>query len=145
MSVGSVKKSLNSQLCTVLTTSLETDGNKMLATLPTMVKLDSYTDINFAFLQAPVTTTAYLMTDHLGAFVPREANTTLPPFPAGPMPQPVNTTRMFYVFLNEYLINSVGDGWHQSQSAVPKTHCSARLGGRTLRQGPCPSSPRQRM
>lgn len=102
-----VKKSLNEELCREIQSSLVADGDKLLASLPTTVALDPYVDIDFCFLQAPVTTSSYLLTQHQGAFVPRATNSTLPPFLAGPLPTPTNTTRMFYVFLNEYLVNSV--------------------------------------
>jgi len=109
-----VKDALNKELCSEIQKELVETGNKLLSTLPTTVDLDDYAEINFELIQAPNTTSTYLLTSHRGAFVTKSHNTTLPPFNAAPVPYPSNVTRMFYLFIDEYLARSAGWAYQQA-------------------------------
>eukprot|EP00055_Hartaetosiga_balthica_P004441 m.11608 g.11608 ORF g.11608 m.11608 type:complete len:503 (+) comp3865_c0_seq2:95-1603(+) len=111
-----VKKELNKELCSEIETSLVAAGNKALASLPESITLDACSLIDFEFLEAPQTTSSYLLTNHKGEFFQVTQPSKEAPFSPPNLPNPVNPTRMFYIALSDYLFKTAG--WVYAQCGV---------------------------
>jgi len=119
-----VKKSLNDELCKEITSVLIRDGNKVLASLPGVFPLDPWADIDFTVLEPPTFTRLYLMTQHRGAFVPRNSSSSVPPFSATPLPIPSgNTTYMFALYMGSYMMDTVSSAVCVVICTPPKHLC----------------------
>jgi len=87
---------------------MNTAGNKALETLPVVIKLDEFLEINYALLEAPKFTSTYIETQHKGeiflATDPVEA-----PFSPLPLPPVADTSsKMVYVWITDYVANTAG-------------------------------------
>jgi len=103
-----IKDKLQGQVCQEATSAMNTAGNKALETLPVVIKLDEFLEINYALLEAPKFTSTYIETQHKGeiflATDPVEA-----PFSPLPLPPVADTSsKMVYVWITDYVANTAG-------------------------------------
>lgn len=112
-----LKKSLSGQMCSIITSEINVEGNKVLSTLPIQEKIDSHALINFELLTPPTEGGDYLATRHKGEFF-QIAHPVEAPFTAPPLPVPAagSLSRMFYVWCSEYLLETAG--WVYEQAGV---------------------------
>lgn len=104
---GMVKKNLDSQLCSAAKQAINDQGNKALASLPVVEKIDSTAEINFMLLSPPTFSPSYMDTYHKGEFFwikrPTEA-----PFSPAPIPASSDTSRMLFLWITDYVANTAG-------------------------------------
>lgn len=112
-----LKSSLNGQICDIIKNEINVEGNKVLATLPVQEKIDQYSAINFELISAPALPGDYIATRHKGEFF-SIAKPVESPFvaPGLPLPASGTLTRMFYVWISGYLLESAG--WVYEQVGV---------------------------
>jgi lipopolysaccharide-binding protein len=102
-----LKGSLDSQVCSVATREIETKGNQALASIPVNVKIDSTSEIDFALIQNPTITTAYVEMQHKGEFY-NIAHPVEAPFIPPSLPPVTGNTSMLYMWLTDYMADTAG-------------------------------------
>lgn len=112
-----LKKSLVSQLCGIIKNEIDVEGNKVLSTLPIQEKIDAFSLINFELLSAPALPGDFIATRHKGEFfsIAHPAESPFTP-PALPVPAAGSLSRMFYVWVSSYMLESAG--WVYEQVGV---------------------------
>ncbi|CAI8057853.1 Lipopolysaccharide-binding protein [Geodia barretti] len=103
----SLKDSLRGQVCDEAKSTINTQGNAALETLPVIVQVDSISEIDFRLLQSPSFTSEYMETLHKGEFY-SIAHPVEAPFTPPPLPPIANTTKMIYFWLTDYIAESAG-------------------------------------
>ena len=102
-----IKSELNSKACDEVSTGINQQANMMLASLPVTAPIDKTAEINYALVDDPTFTDAYILSRNKGEFKSR-AHPTEAPFSPPPLPGVSETNRMTYFWLSEYMANTAG-------------------------------------
>ena len=108
-----LSKHFEPTFCKGVTEGINNQGNKALESLPVMVKIDKYAEINYALVKDPIYTTTYVAMAQKGEFESL-ADPTDAPFspPVLPDINSTGTNQMIYVWLTEYIANTAGLVYH---------------------------------
>ena len=104
---GSIKGSLNGQICKQAVNAINTQGNKALESLPVQVNVDKTAMVDYSIVKDPVFNAQYMETEHKGEFLSRAKPQEAPISPVS-LPGIGSTTRMLYIWLTTYIANTAG-------------------------------------
>ncbi|XP_060081853.1 uncharacterized protein LOC132561140 [Ylistrum balloti] len=103
---GKIKRALKDKLCDVISKSINTDAEKSLSLLKVVMDIGQLFQLDYKLTGPPKFTSDYLETYHKGE-IDWKAAPVPPPFNAPPIPQLDDTSRMMYVWVSDYLMNSL--------------------------------------
>nr|XP_056700187.1 bactericidal permeability-increasing protein-like [Euleptes europaea] len=112
---SAVRKSMEDQVCHVVSSSVSSKLQPYLQTLPVTAKIDKVSGIDYSLVGPPVATSDSLDVDLKGEFFSlahRSATPFLPP----PLPFPMDHDRMLYLGISSYLFNTAGYVYYQAGS-----------------------------
>ncbi|XP_065884847.1 bactericidal permeability-increasing protein-like isoform X2 [Dysidea avara] len=111
----SLKDSLVKSLCSTADQYIDTSGKAAVESIPIVAKIDSTSEINYELISDPDFQPAYIQTQHKGEFYsiakPVEAPITAPPIPPATS---VDYSKMMYVWVSTYVVNSAAFVYRQS-------------------------------
>ena len=110
---GMLKDNFAPTFCKGISDAINNQLNHALETMPVIVKVDKWAEVNYALIQSPVYTNTSMATLHKGEFEslahPMEA-----PFSPPPLPPISSTSKMMYIWLTEYVVNTAGLVYHET-------------------------------
>lgn len=108
-----IKGTIQDKLCQETTDLMNTDAEKALATFPVQKQIGKYAVINYSLVSSPNFTATYadvfIKGEFLSATSPTEA-----PFSPSPLPPESESTKMAYLWMTDYVINTAGLVYQQS-------------------------------
>ncbi|XP_077025061.1 bactericidal permeability-increasing protein-like [Tamandua tetradactyla] len=104
---SSLRKSMNSKICTTVTKAVASKLQPYLQTLPVTAKIDAVAGIDYS-LVAPLTATTESLDGKLKGEFFRLAHRTPPPFAPPGLALPGDHDRMLYLAVSDYFFNTAG-------------------------------------
>lgn len=112
---GMLKDNFAPTFCKGVTDAINNQLNHAIESAPVIVKVDKWAEVNYALIQHPVYTNTSVATLHKGEFEslshPTEAPFSPPPLP--PITES-DTSKMMYIWLTEYVVNTAGLVYHET-------------------------------
>ena len=112
---GKLKDNFAPTFCKGVTDAINNQLNHAIESAPVIVKVDKWAEVNYALIQSPVYTNTSVATLHKGEFEslshPTEAPFSPPPLP--PITES-DTSKMMYIWLTEYVVNTAGLVYHET-------------------------------
>ncbi|KAK3597547.1 hypothetical protein CHS0354_018144 [Potamilus streckersoni] len=102
-----VKKTLKNKICDSVTTQINEEGGKKLASLPVTVKLGRRFLLDYRLLQTPNFQPSYMETFHKGEIF-WLGDETDAPFEPPTMADIGDTQKMMYLWISDYMFNTLG-------------------------------------
>lgn len=110
---GMLKDNFAPTFCKGVTDAINNQLNHAIETEPVVIKVDKWAQVNYALIQSPVYTNVSVATLHKGEFQAL-SNPTEAPFSPPPLPPITDTTKMMYIWLSEYVVNTAGLVYHET-------------------------------
>ena len=110
---GMLKHNFAPTFCSGVTDAINNQLNHAIETAPIIVKVDKWAQVDYALLQSPVYTNTSVATLHKGEFE-SVSHPTEAPFSPPPLPPITDTSKMMYVWLTEYVVNTAGLVYHEA-------------------------------
>ncbi|XP_052230037.1 lipopolysaccharide-binding protein-like isoform X2 [Dreissena polymorpha] len=101
-----IRNALPTQMCQLATKAVNTDAERKLADIPITVAFDKFL-LDYSMLQAPLFSAAYMETFHKGEIYWKTTPSEHAPFPAPPMPETGATDRMLYLWVSDFMFNTL--------------------------------------
>lgn len=112
---GMLKDNFAPTFCKGVTDGINNQLNHAIESMPVIIKVDKWAEVNYALIQSPVYTNTCVATLHKGEFQslshPTEAPFSPPPLP--PITES-DTSKMMYIWLTEYVVNTAGLVYHET-------------------------------
>lgn len=111
---GMLKDSFAPTFCKGVTNAINNQLNHAIESVPVIVKVDKWAEVNYALIQSPVYTNNSVATLHKGEFESL-SHPTKAPFSPPPLPPITDTLdKMMYIWLSEYVVNTAGLVYHET-------------------------------
>lgn len=101
-----IKDVLNDKMCDVIGKLLNENAEKSLSSLKVTASLGKLFQLDYTLTDSPKFTSSYMETYHKGEIDWKSAPSP-PPFHAPPLPPWNDTSRMMYVWVSDYMMNSL--------------------------------------
>ncbi|NWX16880.1 BPI protein, partial [Aegotheles bennettii] len=105
------RKTLESKVCESVASSVRSELQPYLHTLPVTARIDAMAGIDYALVAPPTATAQSLDVDLKGEFFSLAHRSTVP-FPPLPLPLPPDHDRMVYFGASSYFFNTAGFAYH---------------------------------
>ncbi|KAK6177989.1 hypothetical protein SNE40_012838 [Patella caerulea] len=104
---GKIKGILQEKLIQIVKEAVNVDGEKDLQKLPVAVVLAKKFLLDYSLISTPTFTSTYMETHHKGEIF-WNGDKTEAPFQPEPIPENKDTSKMVYLWLSDYMANSMG-------------------------------------
>ncbi|KAK3085539.1 hypothetical protein FSP39_004971 [Pinctada imbricata] len=101
-----IKDKMDGQICTVLNKVINDNAERALSDLKVQVDIAHKLLLDYSFIAKPVFTTNFMDTIHKGEVTWKGSNSSTP-FSAPPLSPSSDTSRMFYIWISDFVYNSM--------------------------------------